>query len=358
MTKSVVVAIPKKYRNRLDEELSLVNEVYGSIHDIVFISKPNYKHYIPVPKIDELKKRKDSWDTLVILDLLKPRQIVELYRLFRKEIVDRLELILKIFALHAGSKEAKLQIELARIRHELPLIREAIRYMKLGELHGYLGGGRYAIDKYYRVAKSRMARIRRELDELRRIREIRRHSRKKLGFPHISIVGYTCAGKTTLFNRLVNESKPEGPEPFTTLSPKAGSVSYNGSKYIFIDTVGFIRDIPHEIIEAFYATLEEIIYSDLVVNVIDASKNINDVLNEIHESKRILTNIGVHGKPVVIALNKIDLVNDKIVILMDKIAENFNDYYTEIIPISAKKSINIDKLLSKISSLLNDNIEK
>ncbi len=353
MSRGVVAVIPSKYKDVIDEELTLVKSIYDNIVDVILVRKPNSKYYLSKPKIDYLKSMRDNIESIIIMDTLKPRHIVNLYRELRREIIDRVQLILKIFAYHAGSKEAKLQIELAQLRHELPLIREMIRYAKLSELPGYLGGGRYAVDKYYRQAKSRIARIRRELERLRKIRELRRTNRSRLGYPHVSIVGYTCAGKTTLFNYLAKSMKPVGPEPFTTLSPKASSIEYDGLKMILIDTVGFIRDIPLEIIEAFYATLEEIVESDAIIIVLDASKDIRNVVYEVNETKRILSNIGVHGKPMLIALNKIDIVsNDKLETVLEIVSKHFNRDGVKIVPISALKGINIDLLLSELISLL------
>jgi GTP-binding protein HflX len=270
----------------------------------------------------------------------------------RKEIIDRILLILEIFAEHAGSREAKLQIELARIKHQLPLIKETIRYAKIGELHGFLGAGRYGYEKYYRMAREREARIRRELERLRRIRGERRNRRRRLGYPHISIVGYTCAGKTTLFNKLTRNTKPVGPEPFTTLSPKSAAIVFDGLKMIVTDTVGFIRDLPYEIIEAFYATLEEIVDSNLIVHVIDSSKDNNSMIKELIETSRVFERIGVHGIPIIIAPNKIDLISRDEVYEKIRIIKEYISDDNLVIPISAKKNINIDKLLHAITLLL------
>ena len=360
MAKQVLVAIPNKYKGFIDEEISLVKAIYNSnncVIDFFFVRRPNPKYYIPYDRVLEIKGNIDV-DTIIIMDILKPRHFINLYRVLRREIIDRMQLILKIFALHAGSREAQLQIELARLRHELPLIKEAIRYAKLGELHGFLGGGRYGFEKHYTMAKKRMARIRREINELRNIREIRRRNREKLGYPHISIVGYTCAGKTTLFNRLTKQYKPVGPEPFTTLSPKASSLVYNGYKVILIDTVGFIRDIPPEIVEAFYATLEEVVYSDLIINVIDSSRRFNDIRAEIRSTREIFSHIGVHGKPIVYALNKIDLIDsNRIKEIMEFMYGKLGIKKEYIVPISAYKGININSLLDTIYSILGYNEE-
>jgi len=348
----VIVVVPSKYKSALDEELSLVKTVYDKIDDVLFVRKPNPKYYISLDKISEL--RNSNPDKIVIMDRAKPSQVVNLMREVKKEVIDRILLILEIFELHAGSLEAKLQIELARLRHRLPLIREAIRQAKLGELHGFLGAGRYGYEKYYTMLKAREARIREKLAELRKIRGIRRHRRIEMGFPHIAIIGYTCAGKTTLFNRITKSAKPVGPEPFTTLTPKSSRITYDGVSMVITDTVGFIRDFPHEIIEAFYATLEEIKYSDVLIHVIDSSKPVPRLTRELDEARKILSHIGVHGKPTIMALNKIDLVSsEKLSEVIEYVKARLQSFET-LITISAEKGINVENLLSLVKKILEE----
>ncbi len=345
----VVVILPYKYLNYMDEELSLVKTLYREIAEIYTIRRPNPKYYVTIPVLDEIKLL-DGIDKLVIMDRLKPRQIINLYRELGIEVLDRILLILEIFAEHAGSREAKLQIELARLKHQYPLVKEAIRAMKLGELHGFLGAGRYGYEKYYLMLKEREARVRREIEKLRKIRSVRRQRRRREEAIHVSIVGYTCAGKTTLFNKITGLGKPVGPEPFTTLQPKTSAIMYKGTKIYFTDTVGFIRDLPPEIVEAFYATLEEIKYSDIIIDVVDASKPVQDVLIELSEALNIFSEIGVHGKRIIVALNKIDLIGgDHLNTVINKINESIN--INEIIPISATSGLNIDKLLDYIAAV-------
>ncbi len=348
MTELIDVIIPSKYKEFLEEELTLVKTVYSNINKVYIIRKPNPKYYISLNKLEEIKNNESS--KIVIMDKVKPSQIINVMRETKKEVLDRVLLILEIFALHAGSKEAKLQIELAKLKHQLPLIKEAIRYAKLKELHGFLGAGRYGYEKYYTMTRKREARIRRELEELRKTRALRRQKRRELGYIHVAIVGYTCAGKTTLFNTLTRLNKPVGPEPFTTLSPKSRAVEILGHKVIFTDTVGFIRDLPPEIIESFYATLEEIIDANIIIHVVDFSKDTSRIIKEVIETRKILEKIGIHGKPIILALNKIDLVDsidEKINAILKHLENN-----EIIIPISAIKKTNIEKLLWFIKQVI------
>lgn len=345
----VVVVLPRKYMDYLDEELALVKTVYSEIVDYIVVKNTNPKTYLSSDKLEKLREL--DFEKLVVLDKLKPSQFVNIAREIRRDVVDRILLILEIFANHAGSREALLQIELARLKHMLPLVKEAIRYAKLGEMHGFLGAGRYGYEKYYTMLKKREARIRREIERLRETRSIRRKSRIEAGLPHVAIVGYTCAGKTSLFNLLTGLSKPVGPEPFTTITPKSYRVVYRDLSFILTDTVGFIRDIPPEIIESFYATLEEVSDADLIINIVDASKRINDIVLEIETGREIMRKIGVHNKPIIYVLNKIDLVPsiDKVV---EAVVEKTQIDREAVITISCSKKINIEKLLDRIYNSL------
>ncbi|MEM1697020.1 MAG: GTPase HflX, partial [Desulfurococcaceae archaeon] len=151
------VVVPKKYERFLEEELSLVRTVYRDVVGYLIVKRTNPKTYLSREKLEKLKQY--DFDKLVVMDRLKPSQLVNLARAIRKEVADRILVILEVFAEHAGSKEAHLQIELARLRHLLPLIKETIRYAKLGELHGFLGAGRYGYEKYYLMLKRREARV-------------------------------------------------------------------------------------------------------------------------------------------------------------------------------------------------------
>jgi len=350
----IFLVMPSRYKQYYDEELSLVKTIYDNIGEVLFVKKPNQKYYVPMDKLESLKE--NDADKIIIMDHVKPTQIINLVRETRKEVIDRTLLILEIFTQHAGSVEAKLQIELARLKHQLPLIKEAIRYAKLGELHGYLGAGRYGYEKYYTMMRMREARIREKLIKLRETRSLHRYRRVKQGYPHIAIIGYTCAGKTTLFNKLVKQNKPVGPEPFTTLSPKSSKIVLDDLEAIVTDTVGFIRDLPHEIIEAFYATLEEIADSDIVIHVIDVSKPVRHLVNNLEEARKILYSIGVHSKPTIIALNKIDVVKN-----LDDVMKHLSGYIRDnevAIPISALKETNLDTLKLVLRNMLVNGVRK
>ena len=343
----------------LEEAVSLARCLYPHSLKVIKVSRwfrPSTKYYLTRPLLDEVKNYFNGCNgvrkLLIIYDELKPRHKVNLTKELGVEVIEKIELILQIFALHAGSREAKLQIEMARITHQLPLIKEWIRRAKLGELPGFLGPGAYAVDTYYKHMKRRLARIRRELMELRNRRSKERDARRRYGWPQVAITGYANAGKTTLFNKLTNECKPVGPEMFTTLTPKAKGVYLDGLKVIFVDTVGFIRDIPTEVIEAFYATLEEVSSSDLAILVVDSSEPDFIVRDKVRASLNTLFRIGYMGKPLIIALNKIDKVtieeSSSIKNLVDDIVGSMYPWSYSIVPISAMKGHNLELLKSEV----------
>ncbi|MCD6085149.1 MAG: GTPase HflX [Desulfurococcales archaeon] len=358
-----VVLVTKE--DDLSEALALVNSLKPRHVEVIKLRntyRPDTRTYVRKGKLSKLKSVVDGLSNngygntkLVIYDTLYPRQVVNLMRELNVDVIDKIMLILEIFALHAGSKEAKLQIEMARILHQLPLIREWVRRAKLRELPGFLGPGAYAIDKYYQHLKSRLSRIRRELDSLRFRRELERSKRRALGFPHIAITGYANAGKTTLFNKLVGECKPAGPEMFTTLTPKAKRAYMGGLTAIVVDTVGFVRSIPAEIVEAFYATLEEVSSSDLTLLVLDSSEGVDSVLAKLRSSLSTLSRIGYVGKPIVIALNKIDLCSDRGRMVEDAVRSVLPDTYPwrwGVVRISALEEANLDVLKEVTSDFI------
>lgn len=344
----VVVVLPRDRLPFINEELSLVKTIYSQIVETVVVKKANPRTYLSEEKLEKISGL--DFDKLVVMDQLRPVQLINLLRFLKRDVIDRMMLILEIFAEHAGSKEAVLQIELARLRYYLPLVKEAIRYAKLGELHGFLGAGRYGYEKYYLMLRRREARVRRELERLAETRSIRRKARREKGFYHVAIAGYTCAGKTTLFNALTGLSKPVGPEPFTTLSPKSAKIVFKGLDIILTDTVGFIRDLPPEIVDAFYATLEEISYSDMVIDVVDSSKPREEIINEVSTSLEVFSRLGVVGPNIIIALNKIDLTKD-VNESMEAVREVVGEKYP-VVPISALRKYGISNLLEKVAEML------
>lgn len=345
----------------LDEALELTRILHDSV-DVVKLPnrfKPSTSTYL-TPKWVELIKEKlenGTYDKVYIYDVLIPRHVSYLMKELGVAVEDRVMLLLDVLAEHAGSKEAKIQIEMARLRHQLPLIRDWINRSKLGELPGFLGPGGYAVDAYYTHVRRRISRLRRELEKIRKIKDSERARREEKGLIHVAIVGYTNAGKTTLFNSLTGEKRATGPELLTTTSTKAKMVPINGLKVVFIDTIGFIKDIPPEIVEAFYATLKEISTSSAVILLLDSSDREELFEMKLIESLKILTKIGYVGRPLLIALNKTDLVSEDQVLkyrnkVLAKVDENL--WRHRVVEISALRRTNLELLKKALIELLED----
>ncbi|MCS7099512.1 MAG: GTPase [Sulfolobales archaeon] len=296
-----------------------------------------------------------NYDKVYIYDTLSPRHVSHLMKELKVVVEDRVLLILGVLAEHAGSKEAKIQIEMARLRHQIPLLRDWINRVKIGELPGFLGPGGYAIDAYYSHVRRRIGRLRRELERLRRVKDYERTRRVEAGLIHVAIAGYTNAGKTTLFNSLTGESRATGPELLTTTSTKAKMVPIGGLRVVFIDTVGFIKNIPPEIVEAFYATLREISTSSAVILIMDSSDEDRGFYVKLRESLKILVNIGFVGRPLIVALNKIDLVDSGKVAKLKSLVNSEVDrgmWFYRVVEISALRGTNLDLLKKALLEVL------
>jgi len=301
--------IPRRDLDYLDEALALA-ETAG--YRVVRVWKVRYSRRVGRGLVEEIafQAEEDDVDTIIFYGDPSPSALYTLQKETRKRVIDRVTLILEIFEKHAGSREAQLQIEAASIRHKLPLIREYVRRAKMGEDPGFLGPGEYAIDRYRASLERRLVKIRRELERLRRQRVTRLEKRRRSGMLHVSIVGYASAGKTSIFNSLTGEDKPVGEEYFTTLHPKHKALIYRGRKIVLVDTVGFIRRVPPEIIEAFRSTLEEIAYADAILFVVDVTEPDKDIIEKIEAGLETLISIGVTGleEKLVVAANKIDVL--------------------------------------------------
>jgi len=358
---STVLVVPKSEKRFIDEIIALVREAgYEPIH-VIYVSESNSACYLGKGKLDELAKltADNNLKSVVIYDDVKPRHVFCLKKRlgFDVEILDKTLLILKIFESHAGSRDAKIQIELARLRHTLPIVKEFINKAKTGELPGFLSSGEYLTESYYKHIRRRISRLTKELEYIRRVREQTRDN-QSIAFIRVAITGYTNSGKTSLFNALTNLNKPTGTELFTTLTPKSYVVKICSTKIMFIDTIGFVRGIPVGIVEAFRAVLEEINFSDIVILVLDVSDNDEYMKEKLDSAISILKNLGSLAKPLIVVANKMDLVdeqslNRKLKIISDHIEHMKAD--AVIVPISALKRLNLDLLkreLCRIASKL------
>jgi len=217
---------------------------------------------------------------------LKPNQIFNLENTLRVRVLDRNTLILMIFFHHARTKEAKLQIEYAILKYQIPYITELVRRSKLGEHPGLMAGGEYKVEEYYRLTKRRIKKIKVELSKINISRDQRRKNRRKRGFVLATLAGYTNSGKSALLRALTGLDVPVDDRMFSTVSPKTRR--FRDTNLIFTDTVGFIRNIPTQLIEAFKSTLEEIIDVDHILLIVDISEDKATIIEKLGTSLRTI----------------------------------------------------------------------
>lgn len=317
--------------------------------------RPNPKYFIQQDKLYTIKQD-ENIDAVIVFDLLKPRNFINLKReLGQKEVLDKTLLLLEIFAQHAGSKEAKLQIELARIKYELPILKESYTKTKITEQQGPLGAGTYGVESLIKLYNRRVVKITKDLESLKKFKETLIHKGKNIGIPSIAIVGYTNAGKTTLFNSMTGLLQKVDSTMFTTMSPKRYSISRDGKKVMLIDTVGFIRAIPPQIVDAFFVTLSEAKNANFLMLVMDSTLEDSLLIEYLRSSIYTLREIGISGKPMLIVLNKIDKVMDTDLQnkkeIIGKVASEIYCPIESVIPVSALKGMNLNKLRDEIFKL-------
>lgn len=345
-------------KSNMDELRSLAEAAgYEIVASLEQVRQPHPRYHIGPGKVRELAQMvKDLKAEKVIFgNDLKIVQIYNLAKVIGVEVIDRLQLILEIFVRRASTKEAKLQIELARLRYELAHAKEKVRLAKMGEQPGFHGLGKYEADVYYETIRRQLHKIQEKLMEIKRTREIHRTRRSELGFPTISLAGYTNSGKSTLFNALTKENVPVDSGVFTTLSTTTRVIEIFGEKAFITDTVGFINRLPITLIEAFRSTLEETIFSDLILLVVDVSEPFDAILRKLSASLEIIREIGAAGIPIIVALNKIDLISQED--LWKKIESLNKIFNMKFVPISALYEINLDLLKDEIARVLRRYIE-
>ena len=303
-----------------DEE-EIINEAtalcdsagYQVVHIIKqrFLKRPKFGISEEIIEGLEEIAKKIRPDVIVYDEILKPSQNYNLASKLHRNILDREALILEIFQSRTSSAESKLQVKLAQMRYEMSRAKEKVRLAKQGEQPGFLGIGKFEVDVYYNDIKHRMETVKSKLEKAGKQRQLHRQSRKRVGLKTISLAGYTSAGKSTLFNKLTGEERPKGKELFTTLTTSIRRITINQKVFLISDTVGFISKLPAYIIEAFKSTLEELLYSDIVIVVIDVSDPLFDLKKKFKSCKKTLNEIGVDPDKVIFALNKADLIQQK-----------------------------------------------
>jgi GTP-binding protein HflX len=269
--------------------------------------------YVGKGKLEELKAgfAASGAESLLVDDELDPVQQRFLEDALSARVIDRTQLILDIFAQHAVTAEGKLQVELAQLEYNLPRMRGMWQHLeRLGGGVGTRGPGESQLETDRRLARRRVAVLKRRLRDLERQRATRRKERRRTGVPQVALAGYTNVGKSTLLNALTGAHVSVENRLFETLDPTTRGFEHEGRRYLVTDTVGFIRRLPHQLVEGFAATLEETLVADMVLHVVDASADEKELDRQVRAVEEVLAEIGAAALPRELVLNKIDLVDE------------------------------------------------
>lgn len=335
------------------EELSELAQTAGGVvvgDGVQKLQAPCASTYIGKGKADEFSKacREADVDTVIFDDELSPAQSRNLEKVFNCKVLDRTSLILDIFAQRARTREGKLQIELAQLQHLLPRLTRFWGHLsrQKGGIGMRGGEGETQLETDRRRVQDRIARLERELELVRRQRNTQRYARQRNHWALASIVGYTNAGKSTLLNKLTGADVLAENKLFATLDPTTRRLRLPTNQNVLLtDTVGFIRKLPHGLVEAFKATLEEVVEADLLLHVVDVSHPL--VEEQINSVNEVLKEIGADGKPTVMLFNKIDQLNGNGAVL-----SRFLERYPNAVAISAITGEGTTELMAELASQL------
>ncbi len=351
--------LPKQRRFEVEESLDELGrlaesagaEVVGRITQDR--SAPTPKLYFGKGKVDELKasSQRQAANLMISDDPLSPMQERNLGGSLGLKVIDRTALILDIFAQRARTMEGKLQVELAQLSYLLPrLVGQWKHLERLGGGIGTRGPGETQLESDRRMIRHRIQKIRGDLNRVRTHRRLLRDRRKASGLPVAALVGYTNAGKTTLLNQLTGAGHVAADQLFVTLDPTARLVSRAGhAPFILTDTVGFIRKLPHQLVAAFKATLEQLEEADILVHVVDASHP--GLEEQMTAVDRLLAELELSGRPCIVALNKVDRLDADVAI--EALVNRFDG-----VAISARTGQGVDPLLDRVAQALGPRVQR
>jgi GTP-binding protein HflX len=301
-------------------------------------------------KVAEVKALQETLEfgLLITNDELSPRQQRNLERELEIDIVDRTGLILDIFAQHARSREGRIQVEVAQLRHLLPRLTGADRLSRLGGGIGTRGPGEQKLETDRRRIRTRLRSLEKELGQVQEERSLHREGRRRLPFRTVALVGYTNAGKSTLLNAMTAGGARAENQLFATLDPTTRSVRLpTGQPCLLVDTVGFIQKLPHELVAAFHATLEEVAEAELLVHVLDASHvGAEARLETVHAT---LQDLELQDRPILLAINKIDRCSPE---SRSRLLSFRRDPYLSVALVSGATGEGLDGLRSAIAEAL------
>ena len=308
--------------------------------------QPHPNSYLGSGKLEELKQEIAQADANLVAcdDELSPRQERNLETALGVPVIDRTAIILDIFAAHAHTAEGKLQVELAQLEYNLARMRGLWSHLeRLGGGIGTRGPGETQIETDRRLARDRISALKRRLADVRSTRSVMRAQRERAHLPQVALAGYTNAGKSTLLNALTGATVPVRDRLFHTLDPTTRVLRTGGRDYLLTDTVGFIRKLPHQLVDAFGATLEETRRADLLAHVVDASVSEDELLEMIKAVEDVLGEIGVVEAPRVLVLAKADQIDD------ERRAE-LAHRHPDAVLVSAHTGEGIESLMQRIES--------
>lgn len=353
--KVILVGVSEQEGDDAEDSVAELAELVNTAGAVVvgtIIQKRDLIHpgtYVGTGKVVEITEliEKTGATGIVCDDELSPAQLKNLEDALQTKVMDRTLIILDIFAARATTNEGKIQVELAQLKYRLSRLTGLGRSMsRLGGGIGTRGPGEKKLEMDRRLIKNRIAQLNRELKEVQRHREINRAQREKNQIPVAAIVGYTNAGKSTLLNHLTDAGVLEEDKLFATLDPTTRILQLNKQQEILLtDTVGFIRKLPHHLIEAFRSTLEEAKYADYLIHVVDASNPQRD--KQMHIVYDTLYQLEIQDKTIITLFNKQDLVTDK---------EPLHDFKADAtFAVSARTGEGLDAVKEKLSDLLREN---
>lgn len=332
-------------------------EVVGTM--VQRLDHPSPGHYIGEGKLKELAALKSRYDLVILDDELSPSQQRNLEDALKVKVIDRTALILDIFGRRAKTREGQLQVELAQHQYLLPRLAGQWSHLeRLGAGIGTRGPGEAQIETDRRLIRDRIKRLKAKIDQVRQHRALYRRQRQKSGIPVVSLVGYTNAGKSTLFNALSHADVLVEDKLFATLDPTTRRLMLPDKRQVLLtDTVGFIQKLPLTVVAAFRATLEELEEADLLIHVVDITHA--NAVQQSHTVEKTLQELGLGDKPITVALNKIDLLPGMEGTGSCGEAEVYVRQYTDNVPegvvlVSAVKGWGLPQLLDLIASKLTE----